>query len=130
MNLEISIETEKNSYAPGESIYGKISWNCSKSPSNILLKLQWNTDGRGTCDIDTVVKKTLPCSGLSGEISFDLKIPKKCPPTYNGKLISIEWSLHAQADISWKVDPKTSIPLIISDTGRTYRPPKVQKSKK
>lgn len=123
MSREISIEIDKKCYAPGEVLTGLISWNCLKPPSQIILKLRWNTDGRGTADIATAVEKNIHCSGLNGEIRFDLAIPKECPPSYNGKLISLEWNLHAQADISWKVDPKTSIPLIISDTGKPYTPP-------
>lgn len=130
MSSEISIEIDKGCFAPGEVITGQISWNCSKPPSQIILKLRWNTDGRGTADIATAIEKNIPCSGLKGETGFELEIPEECPPSYNGKLISLEWNLHAQADISWTIDPKTSIPLIISDTGKPYRPPAGFKAKK
>lgn len=120
---DIFISCEKDSFAPGELIRAQVSWNCSKTPSNIIIKLEWRTEGRGTSDKGSVFEEKILCSRQEGQSSFDIKIPDDCPPSYSGKLVSLLWEIKARADISWKKDPKTVYPIVISKLGHAYRPP-------
>lgn len=123
MSSMIEVSCDKEIYSPGETIQGEVYWNCSKTPSDIIIKLDWSTTGRGTTDSDSVFHKKTPCSGKEGRKSFQIKIPEQCPPSYSGRLISILWRLSVRADISWSKDPKNSINLIVSRIGKAYTPP-------
>ena len=123
MNQGITIECEKECYMPGEIISGKVSWNCTKTPSGIIIELKWNTAGRGTTDSYVIEKQKVPCSNSFGLVQFEIKIPDDCPPSYSGSLVSILWSLNARADISWAIDPKAAKEIIVSKTGKPMTPP-------
>ena len=120
--MSISLQCDQNFCAPGDNLTGTVNWNCSKVPDRIIIELVWNTAGRGTTDSGSGCQESFPCSSPTGENTFSLKIPKDCVPSYKGSLVSIQWSIKARADISWASDPKTSVGIIISSTGKPLEP--------
>jgi hypothetical protein len=122
MSQELTIECEQECYAPGDTIQGTVSWSCSKVPASIKVELKWSTSGRGTTDSGIGTSIEIMTSKSSGSSSFSLDIPKNCPPSYRGSLISILWNVCALADISWAKDPKAQKSLIISNSGEAISP--------
>ncbi|NQZ57037.1 MAG: hypothetical protein HRT88_06150 [Lentisphaeraceae bacterium] len=115
MSKEIVIKCEKENYKPGEKISAQVLWFCSKIPKHIQLELVWSTCGRGTTDTGVVHSQQISCSEAKGAVNVEFNIPLDCPLSYKGRLVSINWSLKARADISWALDPKTSQDIVISN---------------
>ena len=123
MSRELQILLDRESAAPGETVTGSVSWYCSKQPKQIIVQLNWRTEGRGSTDKGTAVEERILCSSEKGNAGFSLRVPDNCHSSYRGVLVSIVWSVKCIADISWKIDPKESVPLVISSTGEPFTPP-------
>jgi len=130
MSSEVIIHCEKDIYSPGEVILGMVSWDCKKTPSNILISLNWRTEGRGTTDKGCTSSEELLCSSSSGKSRFELRVPANCPSTYRGKLVSLMWTVNARVDLSWARDPKSEYEIIVSKTGEALSIPSEFKAAK
>ncbi len=114
---------------PGQTLSGQVRWRCEKEPRAILLKLSYHSEGRGTCDEETLLEKRLcpprPADHWprEGGCEFSLDLPANMLPSYRGKLIALEWQLHASADLAWAFDPESSLTLVIGSTEHALRPP-------
>jgi len=118
--MGITFDKELRTFTHGESITGKVWWQSEKEPTQIDLELKWVTDGAGTVDVGVTDKATLGAAyhhlGCEGALSFTLHVPQDAPPSYNGSIVSINWSVKATLDLPWAIDCKTVEEIIVSPT--------------
>lgn len=92
MQPNLYIDLPKTSYAPGESVTGKVLWTLDKPPGEIRLTLGWWTEGRGTRDARIEASQEWEAPGAAGEESFSLTLPPS-PYSFSGTLITLKWAL-------------------------------------
>ncbi len=118
-NADIDLELEpgpcrdpdlENYYPTGGTIRGRVRvlTNEPFDCRGVLLRLGWNTQGRGDEDHEDVVLSTLFAGTLpigESEYEFEAKLPSS-PISYAGHYINVIWSVEARLDLAWKRDPK------------------------
>lgn len=87
----ITVMLEKKSFLPQQSVKGTVTWHLDKAPKDIVVRLFWYTQGRGTEDLDVVDQMSAEAS-TQGQMSFNLTLPQG-PYTFSGKLISVIWAV-------------------------------------
>jgi hypothetical protein len=104
--------------APGMELFGYLTVTPDgEIPCNrLLIRLEWNTDGRGVQDSGVAVEAdifqgTLP-AGQPSVFAFRLAAPDQ-PWSYSGRFINILWNLTAEIDQPLAINPKSSYPLIL-----------------
>ncbi|MEO1483162.1 MAG: hypothetical protein AAFU77_13730 [Myxococcota bacterium] len=121
-NFDLQIETDKTEVVGGETISGKVKVRSQKdyNTNAITLSLGWYTHGFGNGDRGQAAQETLYTgriiAGRPYEFPFQFQLPNG-PVTYRGKLVNVDWDLNAQADISWKIDPKAEAELYLTEPG-------------
>ena len=76
----------------------------------LFVRVGWITEGRGDTNTEHCFETTLfegqvPLNETSYEFSCVLPLG---PMSYSGHYINIMWQVHAQLDLSWRVDPKAT----------------------
>jgi hypothetical protein len=100
----IHLTLDQHTVAAGHSLSGTLIYQQTSSrqhaPDRTTLELRWYTEGRGTCDRQTIHSLTLNPEKLATgvPIPFTLKIPDEGPITYNGSLLRIIWEVQAKAN--------------------------------
>jgi hypothetical protein len=112
--IRIDVADPAARYPLGEAVTGEVHWLPGKSTryKSVKMKLRWHTEGRGDKDGATVDEHSTPGGETQGSAPligpFSLDLPKDGPMSYNGTLIRIIWTLHAEADEPWTLgDEKT-----------------------
>ena len=103
---ELKLTLESASVLPGESLRGRVSWQCSKTPRKLVLGLRWRTESQGTPETGLIGELHLPYESASGETDFEIEVPWLAPPTYRGRLLSILWRLELRADLDSWINPE------------------------
>ncbi len=94
MTISIDIHNSQTNFQPGEKISGTVSWQLSKEPKEITVNLFWQTDGKGTQDMETVESRNFKVFGQTGSEDFEFEVPI-APYSFSGRLISISWYIEA-----------------------------------
>ena len=111
-------------YRPGETVRGRAAWRLNKLPKRLESRLVWTTAGKGTTDIVAVASVRSDALAEAGEWAFELTIPPNAPPDYDGRLVSIKWSLVFDTGRSGET---AAVQLVVSRTGRPIVPPRLAK---
>jgi len=82
----------QQSYKPGETIRGRVTWQLDAAPQSAELRLFWYTSGKGTQDVENVGSVAFDAPQMTDERSFSLALPRQ-PYSFSGKLISLIWAL-------------------------------------
>jgi hypothetical protein len=94
--LEIRIDEERASFAPGETVRGSVSWTLAEAPDAVELRLLWYTEGRGDQDVGVARSLRIEAPASVGSSAFELETPAG-PYSCSGRLLSIRWALEAVA---------------------------------
>jgi hypothetical protein len=86
----------------------------------LTAELGWYTDGCGNDASEIVVREEL----FHGEWNkdeehrypFEIDVPPG-PYTYDGNMLSLDWKLEANADISWALDPSDARDVVVEPGG-------------
>jgi hypothetical protein len=95
--LAIELEDGRAAFRPGETVTGVARWDLDEKPTDVVLRLFWFTEGRGTRDVGVVVEKRFEAPGREDRRTFQLRLPEG-PYSFSGKLISLIWALELVAD--------------------------------
>lgn len=95
--LVIEPEDGKTSFRPGETVSGVVRWELDEDPTEVVLRLFWFTEGRGTRDVEVVASERFEAPGMRDRRSFSFQLPEG-PYSFSGKLISLIWALELVAD--------------------------------
>ncbi|MFK7731777.1 MAG: hypothetical protein AB8B48_09200 [Pseudomonadales bacterium] len=117
---KVEIHVDRSTFEAGETIIGEVVWQASKEVKEILLELEWFTEGKGTTDGETVASQTIPSESESGRQRFSIDIPKQVPASYQGEIVSVCWQLTASGEIAWAKDPESHFRLVIGPRGQAY----------
>ena len=90
--LSIDLRDNQKSFAPGEMLEGKATWQLDQAPAKVFLRLFWFTRGKGTEDIK-VISETVFDHPLAAESRpFKMPLPQR-PYSFSGRLVSLIWAL-------------------------------------
>ncbi len=115
---DLRIETEKDSYQPGEVCRGKVfvDVNAECTCNGLSLNFGWRTHGRGNRAAGVTDSKVIYTGtwwpGDTPVYDFAFDVPYG-PFTYHGHYLNVDWYLDAAADIPWAFDPKASKEVIV-----------------
>jgi hypothetical protein len=77
--LRIAMAADREAFVPGERVCGELSWELHPPPRVLELSLRWRMQGKGA--VDQQVLETISI----------------VDPPPNGRLLSLQWELHAMA---------------------------------
>ena len=86
--LNIQLNSDRNTFVPGQTAEGTISWQFDEEPQKLTLALHWYTRsmaGRQSGMADCIEFER---PGLNGSKAFSLKIPQG-PYSFKGQLLSL-----------------------------------------
>lgn len=95
--LSIELEDGRTVFRPGETVTGVVRWDLDEEATDVVLRLFWFTEGRGTRDVEVAAEKRFEAPGMEDRRSFELRLPDG-PYSFSGKLISLIWALELIAD--------------------------------
>ena len=95
--LQLSLDGNTLSFAPGAQILVSASWNLASSVNNIELRLFWYTQGKGDSDVRVVQQLAFPQPEPQETKRLAIRLPD-APYSFSGKLISLIWALELVAD--------------------------------
>ena len=91
----ISVMLEKKAWQPKQQVKGTVTWHLDKPPRDLVVRLFWYTQGRGTEDLEVIDQVGVEAA-QQGQMSFSLQLPEG-PYTFSGKLISVIWAVKCVA---------------------------------
>jgi hypothetical protein len=92
MHAQIHTAADQLHFSPGEPITGTVSWGPDSAFQAAHLRLLWFTSGKGDRDIGIAQELPLDSPASGGTRSFHFVAPDH-PPSFSGRLISLEWAL-------------------------------------
>ena len=135
---DIFLHLDKTRFRQLEEITGEVRVRVNKDCKckELVLSTRWLTKGKGDLDAGDGHNITLFRgswkAGKEYKYSFSMATPAG-PCTYDGKLIFVNWTLKAQADIPWAIDPKDKKPFFLEPGpvsnyfgGKFFQPPAAQ----
>jgi hypothetical protein len=91
-DLKLNLQDNVTTYAPGDVIRGRATWQVEKQISSVEVRLFWYTRGKGTQDIGIVQVQRIDNPPSLGDIDFEFTLPAG-PYSFSGKLISLIWAI-------------------------------------
>ena len=115
--ITIRLEGGRETFAPGETLRGTISWQPADSPARAELSVLWFTEGKGDRDSGVAHFEEVTLDGR-GDHGFEIHLPL-LPLTYHGELLKIHWTVRVRLDRKWRKDPVFELPfeMIAAESG-------------
>ena len=120
--LRIKLADERTAFSPGETIDGNVSWELDAMPQRAELQLIWNTQGKGTTDIEVVRTVPFHQPQASDIRHFTMQLPES-PYTFSGQLISLIWNLELNIEPG---DRSEAVEITIAPGGKEVLLPRIQ----
>lgn len=94
----IQVETRDGitSFRPGDDVSGRASWQLDRQPDEVVARLFWYTQGKGTQDVVVIQEETFPAPGAQDQRKFSFRLPEG-PFSFSGSLISLIWAVEVVA---------------------------------
>ena len=94
----IQVETRDGitSFRPGDDVSGRASWQLDRQPDEVVARLFWYTQGKGTQDVVVVQEEIFPAPGQQDQRKFNFRLPEG-PFSFSGRLISLIWAVEVVA---------------------------------
>lgn len=120
--LQINTADGRTAFSPGETMSGTVTWQLEKAPHEVMLQLIWNTQGKGTTDIEVV--HTLPFGNPQARETrpFTIQLPES-PYSFSGQLISLLWNLELNVQPGSESE---SLAITIAPGGKEVLLPRIQ----
>lgn len=80
----------------GGRLAGSLHWSLERRPDRLSLRLLWRVSGKGDPESGLSDRLELETPPAQGEAAFDLRL--EGPPSYQGVLISVLWTLELVDD--------------------------------
>ena len=90
--LNIGLNSDVSTFAPGQTVEGVISWELDEDPQKLVLALHWYTQSRATKQSGMVEDIEFERPGRKGSKDFSFEIPTG-PYSFQGRLLSLKWVL-------------------------------------
>lgn len=95
-SLQIILARASGEFEPGSQLVGQLTWNLSKAPDRVELRLFWTTFGVGIGESKMIETVTFDRLLTFDSRPFKFQLPR-FPYSYRGKLMSLSWVLEATA---------------------------------
>ena len=115
--LNIHLNSDTNTFAPGHIMGGTISWKLDEEPQKLTLALHWYTESRAIKQSGMADSIEFERPGINGSKDFSFEIPQG-PYSFQGQLLSLNWVL--------ELAPSPGIglacqPITVSPTSQTVQ---------
>ena len=90
--LDIILHGDGTTFAPRETVRGRLEWALDTNPRYLELSLFWYTSGKGTRDVGVIGTAKFDDPGACGSKDFSFTLPDG-PYSFSGKLISLIWAI-------------------------------------
>lgn len=117
-DLDVLLDRPQASYQPGEPIAGKVRVRVDADCrcNGLRLEMAWGTHGSGTVEGQSLGVRSIWQgewrAGQVREYPFELTAPN-IPYTYRGHHVNVDWTIEAQADIPWAIDPRAQANFVL-----------------
>lgn len=117
----IQVETRDGvtSFRPGDEVSGRAWWQLDRQPDEVVARLFWYTQGKGTQDVVVVQEEAFPGPGREDQRTFSFRLPEG-PLSFSGRLISLIWAVEVVAQPG---DEAGRVEIVVSPTGDEIRLP-------
>ena len=117
----IQVETRDGitSFRPGDEVSGRAWWQLARPPGEVVARLFWYTQGKGTQDVVVVQEETFPAPGGEDQRRFSFRLPEG-PFSFSGSLISLIWAVEVVAQPGGE---SGRAEIVVSPTGDEIRLP-------
>ena len=95
--MTIQLDRPDKAYVPGEPITGRIAWDLDQGSERVVLRLLWQTSGKGTQDSGIVSEEVFEMVALRDERDFSFS-GLEGPYSFSGRLITVSWLIEAYAE--------------------------------
>lgn len=95
--ITIQLDREDNAFVPGEPITGQVAWDLDQASERVVLRLYWQTSGKGTQDSGIVGEEVFEMVSARDERDFSFA-GLEGPYSFSGKLITVSWLIEAYAE--------------------------------
>jgi hypothetical protein len=112
--LRIEIKNSKKAFQPGSLLQGKVYWERTEKPKEIVATLFWYTEGKGDEDTETVIEQKWTPNSEQGSESFQWEVPRG-PISKVGSLLHIYWAIEVSTT---KPVETAKLDLVISHLDR------------
>ena len=115
----IQVETRDGvtSFRPGDEVSGRAWWQLGRTPTEVVARLFWYTQGKGTQDVVIVQEETFPGPGEQDQRKFSFRLPDG-PFSFSGRLISLIWAVEV---VALPGDDTGRVEFTVSPTGDEIR---------
>lgn len=117
-DIRLEFDRENRTYKGGEIVKGLVYVRVNKEVEckDLMIRLFWQTHGKGNKDSETVSEKTESASHWEAHqeytYPFQFQLPA-IPLTYHGHYINIDTYIQARVGISWGKDPKVTEEVLV-----------------
>jgi hypothetical protein len=98
-------------------VEGRAWWQLDRPPTEVVVRLFWYTQGKGTQDVGVVEELPWSAPGQQDHRTFQFRLPEG-PFSFSGKLISLVWAVEVVAqpgDVAGRCE------ITVSPTGEEIR---------
>lgn len=117
MTVSVALADAKTAYRPGESVEGVAFWELPAAPSGVELRLYWQTQGKGTVDLEVVQTIRFDRPVAKDRRPFKLPLPGS-PYSCSGKLVSVVWGVEV---VTEPKGASANVEIVVSPTGQEVR---------
>lgn len=119
----IQVETRDGvtSFRPGDEVSGRAWWEFEMRPREVVARLFWYTEGKGTQDVVVIQAETFPAPERQDQRKFSFRLPDG-PFSFSGHLISLIWGVEV-VGVSVTGEESARAEIIVSPDGDELRVP-------
>ena len=117
-DLVVELDEPDRVYHSEETVQGKVHVDVDSDVkcSGLVISCGWKTHGRGNVAMGKADEETVFSGVWTGGNTYQYRFSLPAaswPPTYHGKMLSIDHYIEARAKIPWAFDPKAATPFMV-----------------
>lgn len=124
-DIHLQLVDDKLNYRPGDLLEGVVFWDLPEAPATIELRLFWQTQGKGTQDVEIVHVEKFDRPVKQDRRPFRISLPIG-PYSVSGKLVSVVWGV----EVVTSTGSAGNTGIVLSPTGQELRLDRVEDKKK
>jgi len=90
--VSLALENNISCYEPGAQLIATADWDLDKPANEIVLRLQWQTSGKGDTDSSIVQEVSFDNPEPRGQKRLGIQLPDS-PYSFSGSLVSLIWTI-------------------------------------
>ena len=117
----IQVETRDGvtSFRPGDEVSGRAWWEFEQRPREVVARLFWYTEGKGTQDVVVIQTDPFPSPERQDQRKFSFTLPEG-PFSFSGRLISLIWGVEV-VGVAATGEESARVQIVVSPDGDEIR---------